>query len=126
VFEHIPDPLGTLRLLHRSLKDGGLVAFNVPNGGGIPGRLRRGDRPAAKEFSDSFNSVAPLEHINCFSHASLLAMARRAGFQRLKLPLRLQYHSLVLGTGPKRVAKDLLRPLYFALGPTTNVLLRRI
>lgn len=125
VFEHLAEPLPALRRLHGCLKDGGIVALSVPNGGKIARALGRGRKPAPADFQAAFNPSAPLEHINCFSYRSLLALAARAGFRRLKLPLGLQYRSIVLGSGAIRVAKDLLRPLYFALGSPTAILLQK-
>lgn len=79
VFEHLPDPLGTLMHLTEALKPGGLIKIAVPNGWDIKRKLTAWDWTAPKGSPNSLNAVAPLEHINCFHHDTLIHMARKAG-----------------------------------------------
>jgi SAM-dependent methyltransferase len=79
VFEHLPDIRTTLNYLKKSLKPGGILKINVPNGWDIKRRLKVWNWSAPKGNPDSLNSVAPLEHLNCFNHASLLVLARSSG-----------------------------------------------
>ncbi|MBU0569137.1 methyltransferase domain-containing protein [bacterium] len=93
VFEHIPDPLKTLYHLKKSLKPGGLIRISVPNGCDIKRKLRIMDWTAPKGSKNSLNSVAPLEHINCFNHSSIIRMADMAGFRLMEIPFRIEGRS---------------------------------
>ena len=66
VFEHIPNPLDTLKSLLNSLKPNGIIKISVPNGNIINQKLEIMDWYAPKGSINSLNVVAPLEHINCF------------------------------------------------------------
>lgn len=69
VLEHIDDPVEMLARARRFLADGGLVYVEVPDGT-LAARDPAG--PAREEFA--------IEHLHCFSAASLALMIRRAGF----------------------------------------------
>ena len=90
VFEHIPNPLTDLKLLVNALKKDGIIKISVPNGGDIKSRLAKNDWQAPKGSINSLNSVAPLEHINCFSSASIIKMAALCKLRPVELPL---YHT---------------------------------
>lgn len=79
VFEHIPHPLRSLKKLKELLKPGGLIKISVPDGYQLAKLLLINNWQAPKGTADSLNVVAPLEHINCFNHKSLLTMAKRSG-----------------------------------------------
>jgi 2-polyprenyl-3-methyl-5-hydroxy-6-metoxy-1,4-benzoquinol methylase len=69
VIEHLPDPLGTMRLLHELLKPGGVVFLATPDVGSVVARaLRRW-----------WWSVLP-GHIQLFSRETLQRLVRDAGF----------------------------------------------
>lgn len=89
VFEHLPQPLVTLRQLRRALKPGGLLKISVPDGRGVKRNLGYGDWLATAESPRSLNPVAPLEHINCFTHHMLIAMAAEAGLRPTFVPERI-------------------------------------
>ena len=75
VFEHISDPGGTLKLLARSLKKGGIIRISVPDGKKIEHEL------ANPEWMASKNAIQPLEHINCFTHKTLLKLGELANLE---------------------------------------------
>jgi len=75
VFEHILEPLGTLARLVELLRPQGVIHIAVPDGAGIERKLLS---PAWRATKDPLH---PLEHVNCFTHATLLAMARSAGLE---------------------------------------------
>lgn len=81
VFEHLAEPLATLRHLARGLRPGGLVRLSVPDGGDIKERLKHPDWRAPKGSPTSLNAVAPLEHVNCFHREALVRMAGEAGLE---------------------------------------------
>ena len=112
VFEHIPDPLDTLIYLKKGLKSDGILKISVPTANDMKRRLRIMDWRAAKGSRNSLNPVAPLEHINFFRRKSLLKMAAIAGMEEVFIPLKLLYQFTTNWSGTKRIAKNLLLPVY--------------
>jgi 2-polyprenyl-3-methyl-5-hydroxy-6-metoxy-1,4-benzoquinol methylase len=112
VFEHISEPLQALRHLKTALKSQGLIKISVPNGNDIERRLKIMDWKAPKDSRNSLNPVAPLEHINCFRRASLIKMANEAGMEEVSIPIMVQYKYMTDWSSPKRIAKNILRPIY--------------
>ena len=106
VFEHIADPLRTLKYLCRALKSLGIIKISVPNGWDIKRRLRKMDWTAPKDSYYSLNPVSPLEHVNCFNHHSLLNMARAAGLVQINISPNVNKRLLDL------TLKEILRPYY--------------
>ena len=88
VFEHLPDPMQTLRDLCAWLAPGGVVCIRVPDGRGVAEILAR------RGWSQALDAVHPLEHINCFTRKTLTDLANRAGMTRFNPPLRLNWGSL--------------------------------
>ncbi|MBZ0191406.1 MAG: class I SAM-dependent methyltransferase [Candidatus Kuenenia stuttgartiensis] len=112
VFGHIADPLDTLRYLKKTMVPGGLLKISVPNGTDIKRKLKILDWTAPKGSRNSLNPVAPLEHINCFTHRSIITMADIAGFEQVKIPLSIQYCYAIHGKTFKQVLKNVLKPIY--------------
>lgn len=110
VFEHLPNPLETLRQLSEQLKPGGVIYLRVPDGRGIERRLRK------KGWSSDLDAVHPFEHINCFNRRTLCAMASEAGLSVMQPPLRVDL-SRFWG-GMKREVNDrwLTTHVYFRKG----------
>jgi len=86
VFEHLTDPLDTLKEFRQMIDDNGVVRISVPVGWDVKRRLAIGDWSVADDHPDSLNAVAPLQHINCFNFTSLRIMAETAGFRLLEFP----------------------------------------
>ena len=128
VFEHIPEPLLTLRYLKEALKPQGLIKISVPTANDIKRRLRIMDWKSPKGTRNSLNPVAPLEHINCYSRKSLIKMANEAGMIEDFIPVKLQYrYTTYFGGGMKINVKNLLRPLYRnILKRKNNILFRKV
>ena len=108
VFEHLPDPLETLRYLGAALKPDGIVKVSVPNAWNMSARLAVMDWHAARGSANSLLPVIPLEHINCYAGDSLVRMGRKAGLVQVEMR-----------SGSKRdgglmdlTLRDVLRPLY--------------
>jgi 2-polyprenyl-3-methyl-5-hydroxy-6-metoxy-1,4-benzoquinol methylase len=94
VFEHLNQPLPSLRRLAGRLQPGGLIRIAVPNGYGIEGRLRDARTwTAMKGEKSALGAVRPLRHINCYSGRSLTQMAEHAGLRRVDLGLGLRLRS---------------------------------
>lgn len=125
VFEHIPDPLRTLLHLKTALKTDGILKISVPAGNDMKRRLRVMDWKAPIRSKNALNSVAPLEHINCFSRTSLLQMASKAQMEEVFMPLMVQYRHVTNWSGPKRIAKNILLPIYRNLLKKQNYIFLR-
>jgi 2-polyprenyl-3-methyl-5-hydroxy-6-metoxy-1,4-benzoquinol methylase len=111
VFEHLIEPVETLRHLATALDGGGILKISVPDS-----RLALKGLERHRSFGALTRAravpVAPLEHVNCFEHASLAAMARKAGLRPLRPSLRLLYNSSSGWLKPKRALKLAFRPIY--------------
>ncbi len=126
VFEHLPEPLETLRTLASALRPGGLIKVCVPNGRSIVRRLRRADWSAPRDTRRSLHAVQPLEHLNCFDHAALVAMGHRAGLRVAMIPMITQYACSTDWRRPGRILRNLIYPIYRnLLGRGTWVVFRR-
>lgn len=112
VFEHIANPLDTLIYLKDALKDDGIFKISVPTANDISRRLKLMDWKAPKGTRNSLNNVAPLEHINYFRRKSLIKMASLAGMEEVVIPIRTQYKFTSHWGGTKRIAKNILLPIY--------------
>lgn len=130
VLEHVPDPVSLLGYLGKSLKPHGLIKVSVPNKFyGFPSsKYIYGDRAFAKfhkwqDFRD--NSVQPLEHINCFSHKSLLALGAAANLKPVRQSLLSQYVCAITGSNGKNMLKNALKPFYRALGNSNYMFFTR-
>jgi SAM-dependent methyltransferase len=76
VLEHLTDPLGLLRAITARMAPGGVMYIGVPDCTGVT---------VPKTFHD-FHNVQPLEHLNCFTPATLDRMAATAGLNPLRRP----------------------------------------
>lgn len=112
VFEHISEPLQTLRHLKKALKADGILKISVPTANDIDRRLKIMDWTAPKGSKNSLNPVAPLEHINFFRRSSLVKMAKESGMEEISIPIKAQYRYTTDWGGAKRFAKNILLPIY--------------
>lgn len=108
VFEHISSPSETLKYLSKSLKPNGLIRISVPSAWDIKRRLAIMDWKAPKGSKNSLNAIAPLEHINCFSYASLLRMGQIAGLVPVNMQARIRLDRTILNF----TLRDIMRPFY--------------
>ncbi len=125
VFEHIAEPLQTLRYLQGSLKKDGILKVSVPSSNNIKRSLRIMDWEALKGSENSLNPVAPLEHINCFRRESIIKMASMAGLEEIFIPIKIQYIFLTGKVGMKKIAKSMLHPIYRNILKKQNMIFLR-
>jgi 2-polyprenyl-3-methyl-5-hydroxy-6-metoxy-1,4-benzoquinol methylase len=111
VLEHVVDPLETLTYVARALAPRGLLKVSVPDGADLKQRLARAQWMAPEGSADSLLSITPLQHINCFHHAALVAMAARAGLRPAQIPLAQQMAATVDRFTPSALINGLTRPL---------------
>lgn len=86
VFEHIPDPLGTMRHLSQAMKPNGIIKISIPNGNNIAHKLKVMDWDAKRKAKDSLMVITPLEHINCYRTKSILTMGKKCGLENVDIP----------------------------------------
>jgi 2-polyprenyl-3-methyl-5-hydroxy-6-metoxy-1,4-benzoquinol methylase len=127
VFEHIPEPLQTLKHLSSGLKKGGILKISVPTAIGIKRRLKIMDWKAPKDTRNSLNAISPLEHINYFRRSSIAKMASIAGLEEVRISLLKQYQYTTDWHGARKILKNLFLPLYINVFRKHNyVFLRKI
>ena len=80
VIEHVPHPLDMLREMRRTLRPGGLLAVITPNAASLLHRW----------FGPDWRGLEPPRHLHIFTPATLLSLARKAGFDdaRVSSPVR--------------------------------------
>jgi len=127
VFEHLQDPLQTLRHLSSGLRTNGILKISVPGVNDIRRRLKIMDWSSPKGSKYSLNPVAPLEHINYFRRQSLVQMATQASLEETIIPIKIQYKYLTDWHKAKRILGNLFSPLYINIIKKQNyILLRKI
>lgn len=113
VFEHLSNPLETLKSLVRSLRKGGFIRISVPDGKEIEQELRNPEWKASK------NAIQPLEHIDCFTHETLLRFGELADLKaKQPLPLLHRYNL-------EFYLKEILRKSYHRFFPSTRLYFTR-
>lgn len=121
VFEHLVEPGLVLQRLARALKPHGVLKVSVPDSARALGRLRKarnlGELPPGLVMP-----VHPLEHINSFTHASLVAMGARAGLKPLRPSLIGLYNSASGWLEPKVALRQLAREVYRHVYPKSTFL----
>ena len=119
VFEHLVDPQLILKQLTACLTSDGLIKISVPDSRPALEKLRK-----VEDFSllspNLQMSVAPLEHINSFTHDSLVAMAASVGLQTVRPRLGHLYNSASGLFSPKELVRTLVRPFYRHVYPCST------
>ncbi len=119
VFEHLLEPGAMLRRLGRALRPGGLIKVSVPDAGKAIRKLA-GSGDFARLDDGDIMPIAPFEHINAFTHASLSALGREAGLEVLRPSLRMLYNCSSGWLAPKSFLKNLARPVYRHVYPKST------
>ncbi len=74
VLEHLPDPAQALRIAHRLLRPGGVIAVNVPDAGSLYARV----------MGRAWHAIVPPEHLSYFTFSSLDRLLVDRGFQNIR------------------------------------------
>lgn len=125
VFEHIAEPLETLKHLKKSLTRGGILKISVPIARDIQTRLKVLDWKAPLESKNSLDPLAPLEHINLYSRRSILKMAELCDMEEVTMPLSRQYMFVNNWSSYRNVCRNLLLPVYRCVLKRQNYILLR-
>lgn len=99
MFEHVKEPLNLLKQLIELLKVNGVIKISVPDGNQDFDYLLSSEWQARK---DSFH---PLEHINCFTHESLIKFGQAAGLKFLERPFS------IIDANPLKTSKNVISNL---------------
>lgn len=75
VFEHLPDPVKTLKEIGEILKPGGILFISVPNFGGIESKL----------FGEKWVAIKAQFHFYHFTPGTLSRIVHKAGFRVLEI-----------------------------------------
>lgn len=111
VFEHLVEPLQTLRHLASALAPGGIVKVSVPDARGSIAELRRGRFPM---------SLAPLEHVNGFTARSLAELGRAAGLVQVRPRLIDLLNAASGWLDPRQACRNIARPIYRHVFPKST------
>jgi SAM-dependent methyltransferase len=120
VFEHLHEPGGTAEELAATLRPGGILRISVPNALRLKRRLRR--RWTPQEFRRRLGEVSPFQHLNAFTHRSLVRLGERVGLHPVRIPLRLRYRYAPLWMPARRVLRRTVGLHYRALRHQDTVL----
>ncbi len=122
VLEHLPAPRETLARLAERLHPDGVIRIAVPNGWRVRRALRNFDRELARPRLGGLNPVAPLEHLNCFTHGSLARLAQTCGLRRILPSLGNLWSAWIFPRAPwKSRLRQIFRPLLLRSNHTTQM-----
>lgn len=110
VLEHLDDPKPVLKDLAALLLPGGILVLETPNCEGV----------SRIETRQEYLKIAPLEHINGFTPATMEAFAVGLGFERLQPPAT--YVTTKLG----RVARNRVKRALAAFNDNTQQYFRKV
>ena len=112
IFEHLTDPVATLRSIRECLSDNGMVRISVPHSFYPLKEVSLLD-PESRNDIMIPDILAPLEHLNYFNRSSLKAMAKSAGFELVEVSLQQYLRTTNYGgTSKKEILKSIFRPFY--------------
>ena len=112
VFEHIPEPLETLRYLRKSLEPDGIIKIWVPDGKNFKSKIEQMPWRHQHSLKKALEPVSPLEHINCFNRKSLIHMAKMADLEVAPISLSYQNPTTMASLKPVHLVKNFLRPVH--------------
>lgn len=122
VFEHLTDPAGAMEKLSQALLPGGVLKVSVPSTRGVHRFCEKMNSGTAEIIAAEILPIHPLEHVNCFTRAGIVALGRRFGLEPVRPGIRHGYaflrHRRTLSIRrPAKAAKELVRPIYQWMAP---------
>ena len=109
VFEHLGEPRGVLEELVEALAPGGLLKISVPDSAATLRTLARG-RTFGELSTEERIPICPLEHLKCFTYASLAAFGKLAGLRAIRPSFKKLYNSASGVLEPKHMMRVIARP----------------
>jgi SAM-dependent methyltransferase len=121
VMEHLTAPLPVAQKLAARLKRGGFLKMSTPDNPRLPRILAAAQRTGDNRVLDPriLDSLAPLEHVNLFSRASLETLGEKAGLRLVRLPLIKWLGAGQLWNVPRQLNRNLVTPFKRWLGRGT-------
>lgn len=116
VFEHLAEPRAVLDRLVAALAPGGLIKISVPDAVASLKKIRHGESFGSLSVKDKM-PIAPLEHINAFDHASLVAFGKAAGLRPVRPSFFRLYNAASGLLQLKNLARVVARPVYRHIFP---------
>lgn len=112
VAEHLSDPREVITQLAQSLKPGGFLKLSTPENRALPSRLANDQNVDATPLLNpiDLDPLAPLEHVNLFTHRSLKRLAATAGLQPFRIPVLLSLGAGQLWNLPRQLNRNLITP----------------
>ncbi|MDH3609542.1 MAG: class I SAM-dependent methyltransferase [Gammaproteobacteria bacterium] len=100
VFEHIPNPLTTIKELSKTLSPEGVILLCVPQGN------KYAKISSFSNYQPKKDALHPLEHINCFNRNSLKLLGKTSGLRPIQPPFS------ILSDSISNYPKSCLRYIY--------------
>lgn len=75
VIEHLPDPISTLNIVGKLMRDNGILLINTPDSGSLYARL----------LGKRWHLLVPPEHINYFNYKSIEKSLMKSGFEVVEI-----------------------------------------
>lgn len=124
VLEHVPAPMDTLAQIARTMHPDGILRLAVPHARRVKSALANFDREIARPRLGDVNAIAPLEHLNAFTHEGLIRMAAAVGLQRALPTWDSLASTTVFPRGLVAKLKAVALPMYLRGNSTTHLLFR--
>jgi len=119
VFEHLTEPRLVLKKLRDALCGDGIIKISVPNAAAVLKKISKGETFGALSADDQM-PIAPLEHINAFTHDSLVAFGKEFGLKPLRPNFLRLYNSASGLLQLRNLVRVMARPIYRHIFPRTT------
>lgn len=119
VFEHVVEPRDLLARLLVSLRTNGIIKISVPKSDGSLRKIKK-----TQDFTllaqHEIVPIAPLEHVNCYTYKSLVALANTVGLKPLHPSFHKLYNSSSGWLDTKNAFRLIARPFYRHVFPKST------
>ncbi len=111
VFEHLPEPRDTARLLTSGLNERGVLKISVPYAPWLEKGAFFIDWRASRYGKGSSMPLYPIEHLNYFRRPSMHTMMDSIGFSEVKLSALDELNYAFNWRGARNIMKNIVRPI---------------